>query len=158
MARSDCICTLSVPRRSGRAFGSNMKVLRVIAFIGLGAVVGYSSGWYVSGRQYRAWDKHFEQSTLDRSFDAVAHSYHLLVPLRAGYTNAAIESLEDDMDIHLSLLGSVLERTPAEKRPDLVLGFMGRVRDYRMQFPRKSFRSEMDRQVAEAFALLSTNR
>jgi hypothetical protein len=82
----------------------------------------------------------------------------LLLQIRSGDTNAAIEDLEDELDSNIMEIGAVTEATPVSERDKQWLSRIRWLRDERAEHPRKTEYAAIDEEVAHIFTLVETNQ
>jgi len=87
-----------------------------------------------------------------------SQSAGLLKAIRVGDTNSAIETLEEDLDSNILIIGAVTEATPISQRDKQWLSRIRWLRDYRAEHPRKTEFTYTDEQVAHYLSLVETNR
>jgi len=130
-----------------------MKI-RTGLFLVLAFATGFASAafWFTSHSdevQHR-----LEVRSLQDMADLTKRS---LEGIRSGNTNTA-QSLENQYDVTIALLGKDLVERQGKKWDQGVLTTLELARDYRRKFPWKSASPDIDQQVTEAFSLLDQSK
>lgn len=119
-------------------------------------VVGLVGGWFASGRFYNRWMESYMKT---ERYNQLSQRCRVLVQLRAGKTNEAAETLETLMDGDILVFGSFIGDVRPEERRAADTKLLTTVRDYRAAHPWKSTGyPDIDKGVADAFALVTTNQ
>lgn len=119
-------------------------------------VVGLVGGWFASSRYSDRWMEIYMRT---ESYNDLGQRCRVLVQLRAGKTNEAATTLETSMDGDILFFGSYIRDVRPEDRRAEDTKLLMKVRDYRAAHPWKSAGyPEIDKGVAEVFALVSTNQ
>ena len=121
-----------------------------ILFFLLGAITG---GGLVGFFVLRNVDKSMTTGSVARS----VYSYAVARAIRNGDTNGALRLVEGDLDVQITMIGSDFKNRAPEHRPAEEVRFLGKLRDYRRQYPRVTDVPEIDAAVSNAFLLVPTN-
>ena len=127
-----------------------MKKMRLVMLVVLALLAGWAIGSYASDHFYDRW---IQRYLARNARVCVGDSLANLNALRAGDTNQAAELLESQLDTQILALGAILQAMPVARRPAADIQLLARLRDYRVAFPRKTGRSEIDQQVAGILSL-----
>ena len=92
-----------------------------------------------------------------RSIAQFSQTAAVLMALRKGSTNEAIEALEDQLDTHILMIGAIVEETPIGERDRQQLSRIRWLRDYRAKYPRNPTNAFAEH-VAHVLSLVETNR
>ena len=122
-----------------------MKKIRPLLFLILALLIGWAIGSYTSDHFYNKW---IQRYLARNAFDGISERLTTLNTLKAGDTKQAMELLESQMDGQILALGSAMREAPAAQPPATELKLLARLRDYRVVYPRKTSRPEIDQKVA----------
>jgi hypothetical protein len=101
--------------------------------------------------------KQIEASAADRAVADFSEAAGILLALRSGNTNEAIETLERDLDINIQVIGGAIEDVPAGERNPKYVARIKWLQDYRSSHPRTTGSHEDDKWVAHVLSLVTTN-
>jgi len=119
-------------------------------------VIGLVGGWFASAHFYNRWIGWYMKTSESNN---LSERCRVLTQLRAGKTNEAAETLELLMDSDITGFGSFIRDTPPDEHRAADMKLLAAVRDYRAAHPWKAAGyPEIDKGVAEVFALVSTNQ
>ena len=119
-------------------------------------VIGLVGGWFIAAHFYNEW---FEGYMKSSAYVALSGRYRVLSALRADNTNGVVGTLETQMNGDIIVFGSLLRDTPADKRRPEDIRLLKQVQEYRVAHPwTMTDYPEVDKGVAEVFALASTNQ
>ena len=119
--------------------------LFVFGALVIGALVGY---FY-----------HMHRSTVSYEFSRACDTYRTLQDLRSGDTNAVFEMLENDLDMRVVALRSILDAHPGINHAKNYTNLLRRIAEYRSAHPHHSEISNVDEMVTQALDSVSkTNR
>ena len=121
-----------------------MRRFLAITLIVISLAAAFAAGWWGSLSFYAA-------KAGAEEFVVASSAFSALRALRAGDTNRAIEGLEEEMDLRLMGLGSLIQaQLPATRRP-VDLRLIARIGQYRAAWPRKTQNPEMDQYILDFF-------
>jgi hypothetical protein len=122
----------------------------------------FAAGFLLGRLRFKATaDKYYAgliMPEVRRATAEFSHAAGLLKAIRSGDTNEAINTLEEDLDTNILLIGAAVEGTPASQRDRHCVSRIRWLRDYRAQHPRKTEFGAIDEQVAHILSLVETNR
>jgi hypothetical protein len=119
----------------------------IILFFGVGLLVGGGLVGFF-GKRY------LEKTILHTSMVSAGHSYSVARDLRAGDTNAALETLEQSMDGEAVVLWSFLSEVSPSRRDAAALRTLSRLRDYRVKYSIVDDNAESEAVISNAFLIL----
>jgi len=130
--------------------------------ISLALVAALGVGFFLGRWQFaRSADKYYAQLMMPevrRASADFSHAAGLLKAIRSGDTNEAIQTLEEDLDTNILMIGAAVQATPVSKRDRQWLSRIRWLREYRAEHPRKPEFTAIDEQVAHILSLVETNR
>lgn len=130
----------------------SITILLPIATLAIGLV----GGWFASAHSYNRWIEWYMKTS---EYNNLSQKCRVLTQLRAGKTNDAVDILEVTMDGNIIGLGAFVRDLPPDEHRAAEMKLLATVRDYRAAHPWHSQESpDVDKGVAEAFALVSTNQ
>jgi hypothetical protein len=132
-----------------------MKRLVTILLPTATLVIGLIGGWSASAHFHNRW---MESHMKTEQYNHLSQRCRVLVQLRAGKTNEAVETLETLMDGDILGFGSFLRAAPFNEQRAADIKLLTTVRDYRAKHPWKSAGyPAIDEAVTEVFSSVSTN-
>ena len=132
-----------------------MKKLVIITLPIAMLAIGLIGGWFASGHYYNRWIESYMKTS---EYHSLSYKCRVLIRLRAGKTNEAAGLLETLMDGDIIDFGSFVRGAHTDEHRAEDIKLIKTVRDYRAANPWKAEGyPEIDKNVAEVFALVSTN-
>jgi len=133
-----------------------MKKLTIIALMIAMLAIGLIGGWFAAGHYYNRWIESYMKTS---EYNNLSFKCRVLIRLRAGKTNEAAGLLETLMDGDIIDFGSFVRDAHTDEHRAEDLKLIRTVRDYRAGNPwNAAGYPEINKSVAEIFALVSTNQ
>jgi hypothetical protein len=129
-----------------------VKSIRPFLFLTIALLLGWAIGSYSTQHFYDKWIKRYQTHM---AFEGVNDRLTALNSLRAGNTNGAAESLENQLDSQITALVPILQDPATSKLQPQNFRILTQLSDYRAAHPHKSSRPDIDQIIASA--LSSTN-